>query len=612
LKKILFISLAVILALSMGLIGCEGEGEGEGEGEEIPYKNDGIFVQQTIGDVDSLDPHWSYDTASGEQLQYLYDTLLWYDGADTDAFVPRLATEWDTVNATQIKFRIRTGVTFVEGGTLTPDDVEYSFERAMVLDRAGGPCWMFCYPLLGYYHTRDGAGVIRPDIGDVIDAAVEVDGEWVVFNLAWEFPMEQFRKILCSNWGSIIDKEWCIANGEWDPAADPLSGTGWHAYNNLPKEDSYLYDHANGTSRWKLDEWLPGIEMTLSENTGYWGTEAVPFDFVVTQVVDEWTSRKLALLNGDADFIYVPRQYIGELEDVTDLNKYQDLGELALTGLFFNFNIDPDSTYIGSGALDGDGIPVDFFADLDVRKAFSYAFNYETFFNDIWLGEATEVGSPVIKGLLGYDAGHAKYSHCLTAAISHLQTAWNGTAWTNGFKFTVCYNTGNDQRQAGCEILADVFANLGLDEFDDGTHFQIAVQSVPWPSFLDQCFYSVDPGVHQGPIPIFCIGWGADYPDTDNFVSPFMYSEGDFAWAQGYGYPSLDAKIEAAQVETDVPAREAMYDEIAGIFHDDAPSVLLGQPLGRRFFTKYISGFYFNPIIPGDAGPLWDMSKSAS
>jgi len=218
LKKILFISLAVVLALSVGLIGCEGEGEGEGEA--IPYKNDGIFVQQTIGDIDSLDPAWSYDTASGEQIQYIYDTLLWYDGDDTDAFVPRLATEWTTVNATQIKFRIRTGVTFSEGGTLTPDDVEYSFERAMVLDRAGGPVWMFCYPLLHYYHTRDGAGVIRPGIGDVIDAAVEVDGEWVVFNLAWEFPMEQFRKILCSGWASIVDKEWCITNGEWDPATD--------------------------------------------------------------------------------------------------------------------------------------------------------------------------------------------------------------------------------------------------------------------------------------------------------------------------------------------------------------------------------------------------------
>jgi peptide/nickel transport system substrate-binding protein len=468
---------------------------------------------------------------------------------------------------------------------------------------------MFCLPLLGEWHTRAG-GVIIPGIGDVIDAAVEVDGDWVVFNLAYEFPMEQFRKILCSGWASIVDKEWCVTNMEWDPATDPLSGTGWHAYNDPEKEDSYLYDHANGTGYWKLDEWDPGIEITLSANTGHWGT-AAPFDYVVTQVVDEWTSRKLALLNGDADFIYVPRQYIGELEGIADLNTYQDLAELALTGLFMNFNIDPDSTYIGSGALDGDGIPVDFFDDLDVRKAFAYAFDYETFFNDIWLGEAIEVGSPVIQGLLGYDAGHAKYSHCITKAIEHLQLAWNGTAWTNGFKFTVCYNTGNEQRRSACEILADVFANLGADEFDDGTHFQVAVQSVPWPSFLDQCFSAVEID-HQGPIPIFCIGWGADYPDTDNFVSPFMHSAGDFAWAQGYGYGSLDDKIEAAQVETDNPTRETMYDEIAGIFHDDVPSVLCGQPLGRRFFTKYISGFYFNPIIPGDAGPLWDMSKSAS
>ena len=69
---------------------------------------------------------------------------------------------------------------------------------------------------------------------------------------------------------------------------------------------------------------------------------------------------------------------------------------------------------------------------------------------------------------------------------------------------------------------------------------------------------------------------------------------------------------EAAIAEDDNPTRVTMYDEIAGIFHDDPPTILLGQPLGRRFFTKYISGFYFNPMLPGDAGPLWDMSKSAS
>jgi branched-chain amino acid transport system substrate-binding protein len=48
LKKILFISLAVILALSMGLIGCEGE-EGEGEGVSWPDRELRTPGQLTIG-----------------------------------------------------------------------------------------------------------------------------------------------------------------------------------------------------------------------------------------------------------------------------------------------------------------------------------------------------------------------------------------------------------------------------------------------------------------------------------------------------------------------------------------------------------------------------------
>jgi peptide/nickel transport system substrate-binding protein len=108
-----------------------------------------MFIQQTIGEIDSLDPAWGYDTASGEQVMYMYETLLWYDGNSTSDFVPELATEWTVVNATQIKFKIRSGVKFHNGNSLTPEDVEYSFERAMVMDRAGGPTWLLQLPLLG-------------------------------------------------------------------------------------------------------------------------------------------------------------------------------------------------------------------------------------------------------------------------------------------------------------------------------------------------------------------------------------------------------------------------------------------------------------------------------
>ena len=381
-KRVLMCIVAVVGIIALVVSGCAGGGGGGGV--SIPYKNDGMFIQQTIGEIDSLDPAWGYDTASGEQVMYIYETLLWYDGESTTDFVPELATEWTVVNATQIKFKIRSGVKFHNGDDLTPEDVEYSFERAMVMDRAGGPTWMLQLPLLGYYRTRSG-GVIREGIGQKIANAVEVDGDWVVFNLAIEFPMQQFKQILTQPWSSIVDKEWCVANGEWDPATDPLSGEGWKAYNNPDKEDSYLYDHANGTGQWKLNLWDPGVQIKLEKNTNYWGG-SVPFDWVITKWVNEWSSRKAALLNGDADFVYVPRMYIGQLEGISDLTVYKDLGELVLDAFFFNMNIDPESSYIGSGALDGNGIPPDFFTDLDVRKAFCYAFDYETYLEDALMG----------------------------------------------------------------------------------------------------------------------------------------------------------------------------------------------------------------------------------
>ena len=36
----------------------------------------------------------------------------------------------------------------------------------------------------------------------------------------------------------------------------------------------------------------------------------------------------------------------------------------------------PTSNYIGSGQLDGNGVPPDFFSDLHIRKAFAYSFDF--------------------------------------------------------------------------------------------------------------------------------------------------------------------------------------------------------------------------------------------
>jgi len=68
------------------------------------------------------------------------------------------------------------------------------------------------------------------------------------------------------------------------------------------------------------------------------------------------------------------------------------------------------SEYIGSGALDGDGIPVDFFSDEHVRKAFCYAFDYDTYIAEAMSGQGVQRGSPVVDGLYGYWDGTPMYS----------------------------------------------------------------------------------------------------------------------------------------------------------------------------------------------------------
>jgi len=163
---------------------------------------------------------------------------------------------------------------------------------------------------------------------------VEVDGQDIVFTLAgayWELP---FLQIMSGQWACIVDKEWCIAQGDWDGTESGVAAV----LHPQDAGDTALFDDANGTGPWKFNLWEPGIQVKVQKNTKYWKAEA-PFDWVITQVVTEWTSRKLALQNGDADLVYVPATYFGEMAAVAGLNVYLDLPSLAIDAFFFNMLI---------------------------------------------------------------------------------------------------------------------------------------------------------------------------------------------------------------------------------------------------------------------------------
>jgi len=297
-------------------------------GGTIPYLNPDVFVFETIGDVYSLDPAWIYDTASGMQVGMINEQLLYYDGNSTEDFIGLLATNWSfNAGTLELSFTIREGVEFSNGSNLTPEDVEYTFERAMTQDRPGGPIWMFYMPLLG-------AGEYEDTTWADIDASVEVNGQDVVFLLddaAFELP---FLQILCGQWAGIVSKEYCTSIAEdWDGTEGDIPGSLHPAE---PGDIGLMYDNPIGTGPWKLQTWDHGIEMILEENTTYWGG-AVPFDTVITKVVDEWASRKLSLLAGDADLVYVPASRFDEMTlEEPDLQVFKNLPSLSIDAFFFN------------------------------------------------------------------------------------------------------------------------------------------------------------------------------------------------------------------------------------------------------------------------------------
>jgi peptide/nickel transport system substrate-binding protein len=106
---------------------------------------------------ESLDPYFQYDITSNEPVKNVYENLLAWEGESVTEYKPHLATQVPSQENGLISadgrvytFPIRKNVKFHNGNSLTPEDVEYTYERAMIFDRAGGPSWMILEPLTGY------------------------------------------------------------------------------------------------------------------------------------------------------------------------------------------------------------------------------------------------------------------------------------------------------------------------------------------------------------------------------------------------------------------------------------------------------------------------------
>lgn len=605
----------------------------EGEEPVIPvspeFKNpDTIVFVDGAGEQETLDPAWTYETRGSALETNIYEGLVFFNREKTDEYIPQLATDWEVNDTGDVwTFQVRDGVTFHEGGTLEPHDVAYSVHRALLQDRLDGPQWMTLDAFFGVYSIEDMAMEIAgvDSFEAVSDAALvgtcervkaaivaDDDAGTVIYNL--NQPTPWFLALMSNMFlGSVLDMEWMVEQGDWDGSCD-----NWVAFHDPAVQDTLLFDQANGTGPYKLDHWTPAEETVLVANEDYWRTEPMweggpsgspRIKRVVFKDISEWGTRLAMFEAGDTDWIYSPAQYRPQLapyiKDSCDMEgncqeanpegyirAMVDLPIPAMAAVLYNWdiNVEGGNPYIGSGALDGDGIPPNFFQDEHVRKAFNWCFDWDALIQEVLNGEGTQAQGPIIAGMMGYREGEDPIYHKdLDKCAEEFQAAFDGQLWENGFYMQIAYNEGNDNRRGLAEIL-----KAGIESVNP--EFNVQVVALPWSVMLN--------AQSQSKLPINVAGWLEDFHDPHNWVHTFLHSQGNYGREVNIasGDPEtaaeFDALIDKAASLTSVEERRTIYEDIQLKAQEEAILLWGYQLIDALHYQDRIDVNYWNPGLP--------------
>ncbi|RPJ26400.1 MAG: ABC transporter substrate-binding protein [Chloroflexi bacterium] len=598
-------------------------------------KDPTTFVSVQIGEPETLDPALAYETAGAEVIQNVYETLIFYDGEATDKFVPMLAESWELSDDGLVyTFQIREGVKFHDGADMTPSDVAYSYQRGLLYGGYSGPQWLLAEPFFGV--GVDDISLLVDDTGALADdpaalggadaealkaacekvtAAIVADDAAGTVTMTLAQPWGPFLPTIAQTWGSVMDQDWTVANGGWDGSCDT-----WQNFYAVPSESDPLTTIMNGTGPFMFDHWTQGEEVVLVRNDNYW-REPAKLERVVIKSVEEWGTRFTMLQAGDADYVDVPAENRSQVDEMVgercefDLatNTYKEcevvdeslpmrlyIGrpQLISQDLFFTFNVAETSNYVGSGQLDGNGIPLDFFSDIHVRKGFAYSFDWDVYISDVFEGEAVQQPVLARAGMPGYQADAPVYTFDLDKATEEFKLADvdhdgipagddpEGDVWTVGFRLQALYNQGNTSRQVISEIIA---ANLAtINEL-----FAVETVGLPWPTFLRT--------LRASEAPYFTSGWLEDIHDPHNWYQPYMV--GTYAARQALPDELMEQFrdiLNRGVSATDPAERQAIYEEANALYYEQVPTVLLATATSHQFYPRYVKGIILNPIFPNE------------
>ena len=437
---------------------------------------------------------------------------------------PDLAESWDvSPDGTVYTFHLRQDAKFHDGRPVVAQDVVYSWERAASPAVASDTVLTYLGDIVGIQDMVNGTAEFISGLKVLDDHTLQV---------TIDAPKPYFLLKLTYATAFVLDK----ANVE--------SGDEW-------------FRKPNGTGPYKLIEWTRFERMVYEANQDFYlGAPSIPY--VVVQ-----------LYSGDGQQLYETGEV--DIASVYSIDRFTDPTEPMHNELLTG--VDLCTSYI---VFDTTQPPFD---DVNVRKAFSMAFNRQQYIDVVMRGHALPAIGPLPPGLPGFNIALKGLPYDPTQAPELLkQSKYGGPEGLPPIVFT---SSG-----IGSFIGPDVAALAQMWKQNLGV--TITVENIESNFYYDQLYSSNHGQLFDG-------GWCADYPDPENFADILFHTRSQQNNG-GYSNPALDSLLEQARVEQDVTKRIAMYQQAEQMIVDDAAGLFTIHYLSYQLVKPYVKGYVFTPI----------------
>ncbi len=302
----------------------------------------------------------------------------------------------------------------------------------------------------------------------------------------------------------------------------------------------------------RLEEWRHEYRLTLVANEHYYGDRPA-LDRVIFYVVSEETTALTLYETGYLDRVTLPPIAIPRYKTHPDYVRAP-----FLRGYYYGFNLDKAP-----------------FDKVKVRQAFSMAIDREEI-PKILKGGEIPATSWIPQGMFAHNPEIGLAFNPEKARRFLAEAGYKNGAGLP--PITLAFNTDPTNRMIAEHIQAQWKKNLGVT---------VLLDNMEWKVYLQQ--------LREDTPQVFRLGWGADYPDPDNFMNLFTSTSGNNN--THWGNAEYDRFISDAASEGDPSKRLALYDAAQRILTEtDVPIMPLFFAAQNLLISPEIEGLEVNAM----------------